>query len=327
MAPAGVATTTTTAELLVEQYKKVQRAADKAEASSGADVDRAVDGLKHLTKVKVTTELLVQTQLGRLVRKLAKHPSEKIAKAATALVEHWKQAVAQETSLDSPKSKSVGSSQASVKPPSPKIEKVRQNGLAANGHNKPSNTRPAQPARPSPLSKPAASGDPTRDKLRQLMAEALQLAEHEDECKGHDKHAVAAAIEQELWKRHGGTKDLKDYKAKYRSISFNMKDPINPDLRRRLLAEVISPEELMDMSAEDMASDAKKAENQSIRDKKLYDCQRGSIESTGATTDQFKCGKCGQRKCTYYQMQTRSADEPMTTYVTCVNCNNRWKFC
>ena len=44
-------------------------------------------------------------------------------------------------------------------------------------------------------------------------------------------------------------------------------------------------------------------------------------------TDQFQCGKCKQRKCTYYQMQTRSADEPMTTFVTCIVCNNRWKFC
>lgn len=31
-----------------------------------------------------------------------------------------------------------------------------------------------------------------------------------------------------------------------------------------------------------------------------------------AETDAFKCGRCQQRKCTYYQMQTRSADEPMT---------------
>ena len=46
-----------------------------------------------------------------------------------------------------------------------------------------------------------------------------------------------------------------------------------------------------------------------------------------ATTDQFQCGKCRQRKTQYYQMQTRSADEPMTTFVTCVNCGNRWKFC
>ena len=44
-------------------------------------------------------------------------------------------------------------------------------------------------------------------------------------------------------------------------------------------------------------------------------------------TGMFKCGKCKSMKTTYYQLQTRSADEPMSTYVTCVNCNNRWKFC
>ena len=41
----------------------------------------------------------------------------------------------------------------------------------------------------------------------------------------------------------------------------------------------------------------------------------------------FKCGKCKSTKTTYYQMQTRSADEPMTTFVTCLNCTKRWKFC
>jgi transcription elongation factor S-II len=44
-------------------------------------------------------------------------------------------------------------------------------------------------------------------------------------------------------------------------------------------------------------------------------------------TSMFKCGKCKLNNCTYFQMQTRSADEPMTTFVTCLNCNNRWKFC
>lgn len=44
-----------------------------------------------------------------------------------------------------------------------------------------------------------------------------------------------------------------------------------------------------------------------------------------ASTDNFTCGKCKSNKCTYYQLQTRSADEPMTTFVTCLNCGSRWK--
>ena len=42
-------------------------------------------------------------------------------------------------------------------------------------------------------------------------------------------------------------------------------------------------------------------------------------------TDQFRCNRCNKRQCTYYEMQTRSADEPMTIFVSCLNCGKRWK--
>ncbi len=45
-----------------------------------------------------------------------------------------------------------------------------------------------------------------------------------------------------------------------------------------------------------------------------------------ATTDTYECRKCKQRKCHIWQQQTRSADEPMTTFVTCAVCGNHWKF-
>ncbi len=39
------------------------------------------------------------------------------------------------------------------------------------------------------------------------------------------------------------------------------------------------------------------------------------------------CSSCKKKsKCDYYQMQTRSADEPMTTFVTCLECDKKWKF-
>lgn len=41
-------------------------------------------------------------------------------------------------------------------------------------------------------------------------------------------------------------------------------------------------------------------------------------------TDKWMCHGCKQRKCTYYELQTRSADEPMTIFIHCLNCNKRW---
>jgi transcription elongation factor S-II len=88
-----------------------------------------------------------------------------------------------------------------------------------------------------------------------------------------------------------------------------------------------------------MASESVKAMNQKITENNLFNAK--AVGETNAETDAFKCSRCQQRKCTYYQMQTRSADEPMTvslsygfkmwlltwqTFVTCINCGNRWKF-
>jgi DNA-directed RNA polymerase subunit M/transcription elongation factor TFIIS len=42
-------------------------------------------------------------------------------------------------------------------------------------------------------------------------------------------------------------------------------------------------------------------------------------------TDRFLCTKCFKRECTYYEMQTRSADEPMTIFITCLNCGKHWR--
>jgi transcription elongation factor S-II len=57
----------------------------------------------------------------------------------------------------------------------------------------------------------------------------------------------------------------------------------------------------------------------SKRDKNKFEA------NLAAATDTFTCRKCKNNQCTYYQMQTRSADEPMTTFVTCIPCGNRWK--
>ena len=57
----------------------------------------------------------------------------------------------------------------------------------------------------------------------------------------------------------------------------------------------------------------------SIRDKNKFE------QKIEAMTDTFTCRKCKSKECTYYQLQTRSADEPMSCFITCIQCGNRWK--
>ena len=65
--------------------------------------------------------------------------------------------------------------------------------------------------------------------------------------------------------------------------------------------------------------------------KKYIDRQYANDEflysrTAGIRTSDYKCGRCKEKKCTYYQLQVRSSDEPMTTFINCLNCGNKWSF-
>ncbi|CAB4492208.1 unnamed protein product [Rhizophagus irregularis] len=105
----------------------------------------------------------------------------------------------------------------------------------------------------------------------------------------------------------------------------NLKDKKNPGLRKGVVSGDITVQKFCVMTKEEMASEEKKARDREIQQANLFKARGAG--PTQAETNMFRCGKCGERKTTYFQMQTRSADEPMTTFVTCIVCNNRWKFC
>lgn len=113
------------------------------------------------------------------------------------------------------------------------------------------------------------------------------------------------------------------YRARMRSLSIKLKGSANPALRHRLVDGDLEVDRFCTMSDSEMKSEEQKRKDKEIYDENLFKAQ-GAAPKT-AETDMFQCGKCKQRKCTYYQMQTRSADEPMTTFVTCVVCDHRWK--
>jgi DNA-directed RNA polymerase subunit M/transcription elongation factor TFIIS len=90
----------------------------------------------------------------------------------------------------------------------------------------------------------------------------------------------------------------------------------------RKLLETLTPEEFVNTTEVDRHPERwmDKLRQAAERDKALY-----SRKTTASM--QMYCSSCKKKtNCDYYQMQTRSADEPMTTFVTCLECDKRWKF-
>lgn len=72
-----------------------------------------------------------------------------------------------------------------------------------------------------------------------------------------------------------------------RSLSFNLKDPNNPDLRARVLRGEVPGTSLVNLTAEQLASDNRRLANDKIRDDMKKECERG--QASTASTDMFQC--------------------------------------
>nr|XP_009290727.1 transcription elongation factor A protein 3 isoform X20 [Danio rerio] len=189
-------------------------------------------------------------------------------------------------------------------------------------------TTPTSPLSPSfsssagPLSPRLQTGDSIRDKCIEMLTAALRT---DDDYKdyGTNCEAMGAEIEDYIYQETKAT-DMK-YKNRVRSRISNLKDPKNPNLRKNVLAGAIELSRIASMTAEEMASDELKQLRNVLTQEAIREHQMA--KTGGTTTDLLQCGKCKKKNCTYNQVQTRSADEPMTTFVLCNECGNRWKFC
>ena len=114
------------------------------------------------------------------------------------------------------------------------------------------------------------------------------------------------------------------YYSKIRSIYSNLKKDSyiqNENFLERVKKGEIKAEEIGTLSVYDIYPDnwINLLNAKSKRDKIKYELK------PEAMTNLFKCRKCGSRETSYYEVQTRSADEPMTQFITCLKCENRWK--
>jgi len=135
--------------------------------------------------------------------------------------------------------------------------------------------------------------------------------------KGIFNYALKEAEQRKVLKKWDNNRFVKIYLDRLRTVYLNL----NNTIIEQINSGTIKVHKIAFMTHQEMSPErwVKLIEAKIKRDKNKFET---NVE---AATDTFTCRKCKSNKCTYYQMQTRSADEPMTTFVTCIECGNRWK--
>lgn len=154
-----------------------------------------------------------------------------------------------------------------------------------------------------------------RGKLQTLLGSEKKAINLE---KGIYNYALKEAANRKVVKKWDNPYYTQIYLDRLRSIYINLS---NDSLLNHVKDGTVPVKSLAFMTHQEMQPEKWDALIQAKikKDKSKYDTQQEAM------TDTFKCRKCYSNKCSYYQMQTRSADEPMTTFVTCLECANRWK--
>jgi hypothetical protein len=114
------------------------------------------------------------------------------------------------------------------------------------------------------------------------------------------------------------------YKSIARTVLWNI-HPKSPIGNRRLLERCKEGEFPLDNIPTMTAYDMFPEHWRELADKLLVREQKILEGNKSRATDEYKCKRCGKRECTYYEMQTRSADEPTTIFISCLNCGQRWR--
>ena len=127
------------------------------------------------------------------------------------------------------------------------------------------------------------------------------------------KYTKSKLKEKEFDQEWDNIKVRRIYCQKVRSLLYNIKN--SKTLKDLLNSNTVLPDKLVKLSHEDMMPE------------RYEEINRRRIRKETTQFDfegLYKCEKCKSKKTTYYQLQTRSADEPCTTYIQCLDCMNTW---
>lgn len=136
--------------------------------------------------------------------------------------------------------------------------------------------------------------------------------------KGIYNYAIKESNNNKIIKKWDNPYFVQLYLDRLKSIFVNLK---NEKLLDKIKTDEITPQTLAFMTHQEMNEDIWKE----LLEKKMKRDANKYTNNIQASTDMFTCRKCKSKRCTYYELQTRSADEPATIFVTCLDCGKNWK--
>lgn len=136
--------------------------------------------------------------------------------------------------------------------------------------------------------------------------------------KGVFNYAIKEANSKKIIKKWENPYFVQLYLDRLRSLYLNLK---NEELLSQLKNKEITPQTFAFMTHQEMNPEHWRV----LIDKKIKLDANKYTTNIKASTDMFTCKKCKSKRCTYYELQTRSADEPATIFVTCLDCGKNWK--
>lgn len=137
--------------------------------------------------------------------------------------------------------------------------------------------------------------------------------------KGVFNYTIRECTFRQIVKKWKNPQFCEIYLCRLRSLLKNLK--MVPELLEQVKTKQITPDVLALMTHQEMCPEHWKERIE----RKIKVDQSHFKTNIEASTDMFTCKKCKSKKCTFYEMQTRSADEPATIFITCLDCGKSWR--
>ena len=137
--------------------------------------------------------------------------------------------------------------------------------------------------------------------------------------KGIYNYTIKESTNHKIIKKWENKYFVQLYCDRFKTIYINLKT--TPQLVKKILDKEITPQVFAFMTHQEMRPD----QWNDIISIKMKRDESKYINRMEASTDIYQCRKCKSRKCTYYSAQIRSADEPMTVFISCLDCGQNWK--